>query len=241
METPFAVEGKVWHMLSHSVDASDLYPDYEYSYFISGDTLIAGQACKKLFSWNEDGTGVVAYKMALFDSGGKVYVIPKGTESAGVLYDFETPVGAETTIIDTVHPLEWSFDVRIYEDKTVILNGISIHALLVGRIDGNTESGGMEWPKGWWIEGVGSELGPLNTWVFGGAGNGNFLISCELGGKEIFNLSDFRSMVTSIENAVQDRRSRETRHAVYDLRGRRVTDMQPHRIYIKDGKKVAGE
>ena len=48
-------------------------------------------------------------------------------------------------------------------------------------------------------------------------------------------------MVTSIENAVQDRRSRETRHAVYDLRGRRVTDMQPHRIYIKDGKKVAGE
>ena len=52
---PFVEEGKVWNMLSQK-EAADLYPDYEFSYFIKGDTLISDLNCKKLYSYNENNT-----------------------------------------------------------------------------------------------------------------------------------------------------------------------------------------
>ena len=40
-------EGKTWIMKYHNAEAMDLYPDYEYKYFIEGDTLINGKEYKK--------------------------------------------------------------------------------------------------------------------------------------------------------------------------------------------------
>ena len=44
---PFVEEGKVWNMFYKSNEFVDVVPDYEFKYFIEGDTLIAGQNCKK--------------------------------------------------------------------------------------------------------------------------------------------------------------------------------------------------
>ncbi len=48
--TELIEDGKVWKMLYSNVEASDIYPDYEYSYYIKGDTVVAGKSCKKLYS-----------------------------------------------------------------------------------------------------------------------------------------------------------------------------------------------
>jgi hypothetical protein len=49
----------------------------------------------------------------------------------------------------------------------------------------------VEYPSGWWIEGVGSVLGPLNTWLFDASGSTRHFLRCEKNGQEIFNVADF--------------------------------------------------
>ena len=79
-------------------DVPDVVPDYEFKYFIEGDTLIAGQNCKKFYSFNEHYNNQTEYKMALHESEGKVYFIPSGSTESYILYDFTIPVGTSTVI-----------------------------------------------------------------------------------------------------------------------------------------------
>ena len=112
---PFVEEGKVWNMYYHN-DLMHLQdPTYYYHYFIEGDTLIAGQNCKKLYAFNENNDNQTMYKMALFESEGKVYFIPCGSTENYILYDFTIPVSSSAIINDPIKP-EWEFEMRNSKD-----------------------------------------------------------------------------------------------------------------------------
>ena len=184
----FVEEGKVWNMRCHRIYISDLYPDYDFNYFIKGDTLISDRNYKKLYAYNENNDGQTLYKMALSESKGKVFSIPRGTTESHILYDFKIPEGASTFTADAFHP-EWEIKMRNNKDRLIETNGVSRHCLHVNRVDASFE----DFPSGWWIEGIGSELGPLNTWGFEADGNSRYFVNCEVNGQEFFNLSDFYS------------------------------------------------
>ena len=183
--SPFAEEGKVWNMQYYDISGSS--PDYKFNYFIKGDTLIAGQDCKKLYSFNEDNDNKVKYQMALRESEGKVYFILNGSTESYLLYDFLIPVGTSVVIADNIHP-DWKKEMKNKEDRLIDINGVSRHCLFVNEVNAH----GEDYPSGWWIEGIGSELGPLNTWCFEGAGYTQFFLSCEVNGRVIFNRYNFK-------------------------------------------------
>ena len=185
---PFVEEGKVWNMYCHRIYNPEAYPDYDFNYFIKGDTLISGMNYKKLYAYNENNDNQTEYKMALHESKGKVYFIPSGSTESYLLYDFQIPEGASIVTADNIHP-EWEIEMRNNKDILIEINDVSRHCLFVNRVDASFE----DFPSGWWIEGIGSELGPLNTWGFEADGNSRYLVNCEVNGQEIFNLSDFYS------------------------------------------------
>ena len=179
---PFVEEGKVWHMLYSNPEASDLYPDYEFSYFIKGDTIITGMSCKKLYAYNEENKKKTEYKMALFEQEGKVFFIPEGSADSHVLYDFNFSAGSTTLVKDAIHP-EWEIKMRNNEERYMETDGVRRKCLLVNRVDNSDNA--EDYPSGWWIEGIGSELGPLNTWLFESAGNTNNFLYCEINGQRV--------------------------------------------------------
>ena len=187
LNNPFVEEGKVWNMLYNNEEAY-LYPSYQYQYYIEGDTLISSLNCKKLYAYNENNDGQTQYKMALHESGGKVYFIPNGSTESYLLYDFQIPEGTSAVMANPIYP-EWELEMRNNKDKIIEMNGVIRHCLFVNRVDASFE----DFPSGWWIEGIGSELGPLNTWGFEADGNSCYFLNCEVNGQEIFNLSDFQS------------------------------------------------
>ena len=182
---PFVEEGKVWNMFYKSNEFVDVVPDYEFKYFIEGDTLIAGQNCKKFYSFNEHYNNQTEYKMALHESEGKVYFIPSGSTESYILYDFTIPVGT-STVISSVSSPESNIEMRNNRNGITKTNGISRHCLLVNKVDVSIE----DLPSGWWIEGIGSELGPLYTWQFGLTGNIGIFLNCEVNGETVFNMTE---------------------------------------------------
>ena len=182
---PFVEEGKVWNM-RYQNDEGYLYPDYEYSYYIEGDTLVSGINCKKLYTYNENDDGLAEYKMALYETEKNVYFIPSGSTESYILYDFHIPEGTSAVVSDPIHP-EWELEMRNNKNGMTKTNGISRHCLFVNRVYDSFE----DFPSGWWIEGIGSELGPLNTWGFGATGNSRYFLNCEVNGETVFNRTDF--------------------------------------------------
>lgn len=229
---PFAVEGKVWHMLYNQPESTDFYPQYEFSYYIEGDTLISGIKCKKLYTHNEGNNNSTKYKLALYEEGKTVYFIPQNHTDSYILYDFGIPVGTTSIIEDVIHP-EWKIKIRNNEERYIIA-GDDRRCLLVNRVDDTVNELSENYPSGWWIEGIGSELGPLNTWLFQAMGNCSFLKYCEINGHIVFNTS---SMNESTRSHLPNHSP--TISILYDLQGRRLHQKPAQGIYIDNGKKIA--
>ena len=193
---PFVEDGKVWTMKCDNSDRP-WASDYVFSYYLEGDTVIDGKECKKLYSFNAGNNNSTAYISALYEIDGKVYFIPANKEGSYMLYDFSVPVNETTSINEFLHPHDWPpFTMKNYERRPVNLMGTERSCLLVKSV---THEGGFN--TGWWIEGIGSENGPLDTWSFGAHGKRTFLLECAVNGKVIFSNSDFS---TSIKSAPYD-------------------------------------
>ena len=189
-DNPFAVEGKVWHMRHDSPIPHNV--SYDFDYFIQGDTLIATNECKKLYAYNEDGKQQTVYKMALYEQEGKVFFIPEDSETPYLLYDFQSNAGDTVTVFECNHPEHPQKDMAVLEVNRFSVNGVERRCERVGLQESSNRS------AGWWIEGIGSELGPLNTSGFGMVGNSNYLICCELAGDTIFSLGEFQNMLLNL-------------------------------------------
>lgn len=192
---PFVEEGKIWQMSYHNEEVPE-YNDYDYSYYIQGDTVIGGIECKKLYAYNERNTHETTYIMALFETDMKVYFIPSNIDHYFVLYDFGILCGGISSVTSPIHT-DWEIYLENIEERYINIKGVVRRCIRVKK----TESVSFEEaddPSGWWIEGVGSELGPLNTWLFGAMGNNNYFKKCTIKGKEIFSTEEFKGLITSV-------------------------------------------
>lgn len=188
---PFVEEGKVWKMKYHTEFPQ--YIDYDYCYYLEGDTLIDNVACKKMYAYNINNTNTKEYQLALYEDNdnGIVYFFPKDYVVSYVLYDFNIPLDSTRIIKPILSPEEWDISMKNNADKLFCFNGIQRHSLLVNyEYKYTTRPLGL--PAGWWIEGVGSELGPLNPCYFYLAGGSSYLVECEMNHESIFTISDLR-------------------------------------------------
>lgn len=189
---PFVEEGKVWTMKCNNWDRP-WASDYVFSYYLEGDTVIGGKECKKLYSFNAGNNNSTAYISALYEIDGKVYFIPANKEGSYVLYDFSVPLNETTSINEFLHPHDWPpFTMKNYERRPVNLMGTERNCLLVKSVK---HEGGFN--TGWWIEGIGSVNGPLDTWSYGAHGKSTFLLECSVNGKVIYSNSDFSTNIKS--------------------------------------------
>ena len=62
----FVEEGKVWNMLCSNKEPLGMYPDYDWRYFIKGDTTISDLCCKKLYVYNENNNGQPVFNLSDF-------------------------------------------------------------------------------------------------------------------------------------------------------------------------------
>ena len=183
---PFVEEGKVWHMAFSTFDWWETFEEYtyDYDYFIEGDTVIAGIACKKLYSYNQDNTGTTCYKLAMYESQHRVYTFSNGSQEPELLYDFNIAVGDELNVTSP-----WMREMVLTECKLINMRGVDRRAFYLK----DNELPDELYKNGWWVEGVGSELGPLNPIGFGADGNYHSFLSCELNGEVICEGWDFNA------------------------------------------------
>ena len=198
---PLVEDGKVWHM-HHEVDRAFPNCTYDFDYFIQGDTLINGIAAKKVYSINEYNNGVKAYKMALYENNKKVYVFPPRSNEKTLLYDFGVQKGNEFNVAGIIAEFPGAVKIKIIEDGVISIQGAERKALHVKICD--SMDYGYDFKSGWWIEGVGSELGPLGNWNFGLSGNHDILISCEINGQIIFEQSDLLQLPDEYQPLVRE-------------------------------------
>ena len=183
---PLVEDGKVWHM-AHSVYGFPEYI-YDFDYIIQGDTVISGLEAKKVYCINEDNTGAVVYKLALREEDKKVLFIPPGSEQQYVLYDFNGKVGDEVTIAKEIIENPDNMTMKIIAKQTMRSHNYNRHAYLMMRAEDEV----IDWSCcGWWIEGIGSTLGPFNAWRFGYTGMLDGLISCEVNDQCVYESIDW--------------------------------------------------
>ena len=215
--------------MKYNNDEAPEYPNYDYCYYIQGDTVIGSIECKKFYVFNYNNAQETEYLLAIFENDRKVYFIPKNMESSYVLYDFDNANGDITSVTDAIHR-DWERDLKIVEERIMNIKGESRRCILMQPI---WEDNPIQTLSGWWIEGVGSELGPLNTWLFGAVGNNSYFQKCAIYEKVIFDMEDFKGLssgILPVHHIEKDRPSN-----IFSISGVKIKNKSG--IYIQDKKK----
>ena len=180
---PFVEEGKTW------VERESVYVPYmgglttlKKSFTISGDTLIGQMPCKRLTCETIDRIqGTREYDViGIYEENKRVYFIPQGGTDPLLLYDFDAPIGDTLTVYSLNRG-------NISSCKMVVMRRNEM-----GTVVGNLTYKEVlhhdyfwEWT---WIEGVGSEDGPMENMTFGPEKGGwHWLENCCVGDEVLFH------------------------------------------------------
>ena len=176
-------EGKVWKWQSMNIMSGSRY---EYEYFIQGDTLIDGEAYKKLYTIDEAmyKTAEPVYCGALREEGSKVYFVRFNHENVEFLYDFDLPVGGTMYY--------GHYNTTVVARDVITVNGIERKRVKVKEIQTDSDGEGAdEGLTGYWVEGICSTSGLLEPAQFDTGLNISKLLAVYEGGKCIFTGEDF--------------------------------------------------
>lgn len=207
----FLKEGKVWHYHHNNYFAGQ---SYNFSLFISGDTLIDGKQYKKIVR-----DQLSNYQYALREENGKVFIV-SGSQPSKLLYDFTKKEG------ETVTSDYWNASLLVEKIDTV---KTGTHYFRRFHLRQNETDEAVTW-----VEGIGGEY-ELSVTVPLTGGTERFL-SCELNDSEIFSRADFYSSEIAKVGRVQTRCETE-KSTIFDLQGRHLSEKPARGMYIKDGKK----
>ena len=225
---PFVKEGKCWVVkyLTH-----ENFDFYKRTYIIKGDTIIGGVLYKKLFEKDRD-----LYLYAIREEGEKVYAVASvdkyghpNTEEI-LWYDFSVSEGDK---IETER--SWLY---ITGTDYIKINGITrkrIHIYQAYKINPDEYNG-----TGVWVEGIGSDRGPIDPYTWGLDGGNSTMDECSFDGQVIFNYSNFTVPNWGNESGLELQYTDHFQQSdcVYDLQGRRLANPPAKGVYIRDGKKV---
>ena len=171
---PFVVEGKEW--TSQEMTGKDGRTTYFIaSYLISGDAVVNGDSCKKL--WRKEEGGEYRFFRYLLERDRKVYALYE--DYRWLVYDFGMTVGSTITSDEYSATLE-SID-------TLMRNGELYRRFYVNLRYDNNREGWHYNGKNVWIEGIGSLCGPLMSFECHNYGTK----TCSLNGEVIFTSEDF--------------------------------------------------
>jgi hypothetical protein len=207
----FLNEGKVWHYHHNNYFAGQ---SYNFSLFISGDTLIGGKQYKKIVRDH-----LSNYQYALREENGKVFIV-RDDQPSTLLYDFTKKEG-ETVTLDY-----WNASLLVEKIDTV---KSGTHYFRRFHLRQNETGEPITW-----IEGIGGEY-ELSVTVPQTGGTESFL-NCELNDSETFNREDFYSSGIAKVGRVQTRCETE-KSTIFDLQGQHLGSLRKG-LNIVNGKKV---
>lgn len=152
---PFVEEGKSW-----VIEKMTWWPLEVEEYFIEGDTMVAGQACKKVmlraFDLETDAE-TVSLVYPIFENNRQVLYYPNGAQEPIMLYDFASKPGDIVTLGGFEEDPTRTERFEIVKTLTPA-DGIPFNGLLANDIDGHI-SPQMDVPSFTWVETIGCVLG----------------------------------------------------------------------------------
>jgi hypothetical protein len=185
---PLVSEGKLWKEYSRTPIAL-----WEYTYTISGDTLIAGEEYHKLYIEYivydlraGEGNPVERYNQpivfyaGLQEQGGRVYIYQHDRKST--LYDFALEEGSIA--------FEKNGDQqRVVKVDTIAVSGILRRRLWLSEYKEFESDLGES--TGYWVEGIGSSWGLVEPFDWSVLNGGRMLRECIENGVCVFTAADF--------------------------------------------------
>lgn len=221
----FLHEGKTWKL--QQVVA---YTTSEVTVTVAGDTIAGGKSCKKLIL--NDG-GEKSLFSVMVEEGEKVYEY--NGERFVPVYDFGLREG------DTIR--DGNDAIVVAATDTVDYNGKSFRRLLLHKTNGYTpESSANEFYE-YWVEGIGSEYAPNQSYSFGTPGNRYRLLAVDDNGETLMDADGRQKLFPPVLTGISPTTlpCRRANDAAFDLSGRKIQHPQPHQPYIRGGKKYIGK
>ncbi len=214
-------EGKVWKLSYTYRDSKQDIPDAYMTITVDGDSIVDGKACKKLLvDYRILVSAVYPKYIVAYEKGGKLYMIDENGEDH-LIMDMSLHEGDAIDDVQTV----------VKEDY-VDIGGIRRKRLM---IDSGVDHINGEYLY-YMVEGVGLSK---DEFVFTGLIDENIyfhrLLACYDDGKCIFSTADFYKGGTS--GMTYPRIISPTDNSIYDLQGRKRSNIIKGEIFIKNGKK----
>ena len=212
---PFVQDGKVW-----SYYVTNFNHEWEETYSLEGDTTISSRKCVKLY-YNHN-----LYQGAMFEEGGKVYIITPGSTTPTLMYDYSIEPGT----IFNLGP----FEHRIVEKKLIKYHGeylIVIEYCMLGY---------EEYPFTG-VEGLGFLGGltcPIEGYTPAATGGERYLKTCTINDEVVYERHDFYTSSQIVTGIMSTSVLPSNKNILYDLQGRKMVNGKlPRGIYIEGGKK----
>ena len=195
--------------------------------------MINSRKCVKLYYTCQQYHQNHLYKGAMFEEGGKVYIITPGSTTPTLMYDYSIELG---TIINV-----GSFELRIKEKKLVKYHEEYLKVIEYCELEHE------EYPfKG--VEGIGFLGGltcPIEGYIPGLTGGERYLKMCTINGEVVYERHDFYTSSQIVTGIMSPSVLPSNKNILYDLQGRQVGNGKmimvngklPRGIYIESGKK----
>lgn len=194
----FVSEGKVWDCLfyeNHSFMMSPLcYKPLSSTYWLEGDTLIAGRSCMKMYYTSP--YGITSFVAPYFEEERKVFFFPSPQAQEPLpAYDFTAQAGDSLILytpecpwsnpcVENSTAFRYSFYITHVSDTLI---GGAIHRCW--QVVADEE----EYVTGLIIDGVGTPNGPLGVRLWGLDGSCTHLLTCHTAGEiDYFDNPEFR-------------------------------------------------
>ena len=208
---PFVQDGKRWKATYYWGALNDhlgVKHRYHYDFVLEGDTIIKGEACKKMYVDSSLDGSRKEYLLSMYQEGQKVYFVPKDSQEGLLLYDFGAEVGdiIEVFTGPSINPAQSSYqyspvEMRVLDVEMRMYHGVERRCLYVinesdyqSYVD-DDEPFTLEdlMPEsGWWIEGLGKEGYPFdNTQVGMMMGGGMSTWLCTVGTDTLYTNGTF--------------------------------------------------
>lgn len=230
---PFVQEGKRWEFKE---------PDgLEYSYVISGDTIIGEHHYKKVYLINDEGR---TYQTAVREENRVVYAQHPKWEREEIICFFTT-FGQEKYEYKEDYSTGLSIVYQVSGYKPVKASTGRIHQVfscsysLIGQ-DKFIMDGFL------WYEGVGELSTNSHLFSLSGLYSSSFIgfVACYLDDKVILSFDDLGNFVHNYQNVTAPSLAKQVGSSLYDLQGRQLSNSQWSNsqmrkgVYIQDGRKV---
>jgi len=165
---PFVEDGKVWDTRRFTYYYNVQIGNNKrksLTYELSGDTIIGGTPCVKMYAYEKFQFIGKQYLASLYEQEGKVFFFPVESETPYLLYDFNVSKGDIVKVFKGPEyqknwsPVEVSLEVENQDE--VDINGTKRKRLYMKELDSSmTEDTGAP-VVGEWIEGIGTMSSPV--------------------------------------------------------------------------------